>query len=448
MPSVCFYFQVHQPFRLKRYSFFNVNKDHNYFDDEKNRYVLQKVAKKCYLPANRTILKLIRKYDGAFRVGYSLSGLVLEQMKQHCPDALNSFVELADTGCVEFMAESYYHTLAALYDVEEFKEQVKKHTKLIQELFGQTPSVFRNTELIYNDSIGRLAAEMGYKAVLAEGADDVLGWRSPNFVYSTPGGQTRLLLKNYRLSDDIAFRFSNKNWPSFPLTAEKYANWVHRISGAGDTVNLFMDYETFGEHQWADTGIFDFMGHLPEAILAHPHWSFLTPSQVIEKYPSCAELSFQRTTSWADVERDVSAWCGNGMQKSAISQVYELGRELKAAAIRHGDESSLDSWRKLLTSDHFYYMCTKGLSDGAVHAYFNAFESPYEAFINYMNVLRDLKARYLNVQPNVAQVSGVHGAVAKSITANGNPKQTTNMHLVGTQGGNVAPTKPETANRV
>ena len=395
MPSVSFYFQVHQPLRLRRVSFFNSSRDVNYFDDERNRQCMQKVAVRCYLPANKTILKLIRKFDGAFRVAYSLSGVAVEQMKLYAPEVLKSFQELAETGCVEFLGETYYHSLASLYDEAEFREQVRKHGAMIQNLFGQTPSIFRNTELIYSDFIGYQAAEMGFKAVLAEGADDILGWRSPNFVYNVPETQTKLLLKNYRLSDDIAFRFSNKNWASYPLTADKFAHWVHRISGSGDVVNLFMDYETFGEHQWAATGIFDFLQYLPEQILSHPHWSFLTPSQVIEKYPSCASLSFHRITSWADVERDLSAWRGNRMQNSALQQVFELGRELKAVPAKRKDPLSLEIWRKIQSSDHFYYMCTKGLADGNVHAYFNPYESPYEAFISYMNVLRDLRARWL-----------------------------------------------------
>ncbi len=405
MPSVCFYFQVHQPFRVKRCSFFNAGYEANYFDDDKNRQIFQKIAEKCYLPANKTILSLIRKYDGAFRVAYSITGVAIEQMKLYAPEALKSFQELAETGCVEFLGETYYHSMAALYDEVELKEQVLKHSALMKELFGQTPKVFRNTELVYNDDIGRLVSQMGFQGVVAEGADDILGWRSPNFVYSVPGTRTRLLLKNYRLSDDIAFRFSNKNWASYPLTADKFAHWVHRISGSGDTVNLFMDYETFGEHQWADTGIFDFLEYLPEAILAHPHWSFLTPSQVIEKYPSVAELSYHRLTSWADVERDITAWRGNRMQNSALQQVYEMGQELRALAAKSGDTRLLDGWRKLQTSDHFYYMCTKWYNDGDVHAYFSPYESPYEAFINYMNVMRDLKSKSTGLGQQLVQTA-------------------------------------------
>ena len=393
MPSVCFYFQVHQPYRLKRYSYFHKGHDHEYFDDAKNKQILQKVANKCYLPTNKKILDLIRRFDGKFKVAYSITGVAIDQMKSYCPEALQSFVDLAETGCVEFLGETYYHSLAAVYDPEEFRAQVKKHDALMQELFGQSPKVFRDTELIYNDEIGRLVSSLGYKAVIAEGADDIIGWRSPNFVYSVPGTETKLLLKNYRLSDDIAFRFSNRSWECFPLTADKFANWTHSISGNGDTLNLFMDYETFGEHQWESTGIFEFLDHLPGAILQHPDWGFKTPSETIAAYPVRAEMAFHRLTSWADVDRDLTAWRGNRMQESALSQAFALGKEARWT----NDTETLSLWRKLLTSDHFYYMCTKWFADGDVHAYFSPYESPYEAFINYMNVLRDFREHFLGL---------------------------------------------------
>lgn len=393
MPSVCFYFQVHQPYRLKRYSYLHVSREHSYFDDEKNGQILRKVADKCYLPTNRLMLELIKRYEGAFRISYSITGVAIEQMKKYSPETLDSFVELADTGCVEFIGETYYHSLAAVYDREEFKEQVGQQMDLMQKLFGQKPQVFRDTELIYDDNVGRLAAEMGYKAVIAEGVDDVLQWRSPNFVYNVPETQTRLLLKNYRLSDDIAFRFSNQGWKEFPLTADKFAGWVHQVSGNGETVNLFMDYETFGEHQWASTGIFEFLRHLPEMIFRHPDWSFLTPSQVVERYNPVADLSFHRITSWADVDRDLTAWQGNRMQKSALQQMFELGQYIRMM----GDPTVLDVWRKLLTSDHYYYMCTKWFADGDVHAYFSPYQSPYEAFINFMNVMRDFREHFMHM---------------------------------------------------
>jgi len=405
MPSVCFYFQVHQPYRVKRYSYFQIKNDHLYFDDDKNGTVLKKVAEKCYLPTNAMMLELIKRYSGEFRISYSVTGTAIEQMKLYCPEALKSFERLAETGAVEFIDETYFHSLAAVYEPDEFREQVAQHRALMKSLFGQTPRVFRNTELIYSDEVGKLVSELGFDAIIAEGVDDVLGWRSPNYLYSVPrsitgGREVKLLLKNYRLSDDIAFRFSNRGWPEWPLSAEKFAGWVHQISGNGDVLNLFMDYETFGEHQWIDTGIFEFMRHLPEHVLKKPDWNFRTVSQVADLYPSRAELPFHRLTSWADIERDLTAWRGNRIQNSALELAYQMGRELKRRDPLPGEgpgfaNELLDTWRKLLTSDHFYYMCTKWFADGDVHAYFSPYESPYEAFINYMNVLRDFRERWL-----------------------------------------------------
>lgn len=400
MPSVCFYFQVHQPFRVKRYSYFQIARDHIYFDDIRNREIMEKVARKCYLPTNAALKSLIDRYGGAFRVAYSITGVAIEQMRLYSPETLKSFEELAKTGAVEFVNETYYHSLASVYDREEFGAQVARHRELMRELFGQTPRVFRNTELIYSDDVGEIVASLGFDGIIAEGADDILGWRSPNFLYAVPksrtnGREVKLLLKNYRLSDDIAFRFSNRGWAEWPLTSEKFASWVHQVSGNGDSVNLFMDYETFGEHQWSDTGIFEFLAHLPEKILAKGDWNFKTPSQVLDTYPARAELSYHRLTSWADMERDLTAWRGNRMQFCALDKAYAFGKELKEAVKELPNrEALIDTWRKLLTSDHFYYMCTKWFSDGDVHAYFSPYESPYEGFLNYMNVLRDFGARY------------------------------------------------------
>ncbi len=393
MPAVNFYFQVHQPVRIRPYDTFHIGHRHDYFDDQLNGEIMRKVADKCYLPANAAIEALIKRYEGGFRVAYSITGIAIEQMRDHAPDALESFQRLAATGAVEFLSETYYHSLSSLYDPEEFRAQVEQHRELVYELFGQRPRVFRNTELIYDDRIGTLAAELGFDAVLAEGADDVLDWRSPSFVYRSADLPTRLLLKNYRLSDDIAFRFSNRGWNEYPLTADKFARWLHRISGTGDVANLFMDYETFGEHQWSDTGIFQFLEHLPEAVLRHPDWEFCTPSEVIDRYPAISELSFPRTVSWADEERDLTAWRGNAMQERALAEVYSLGDSVRS----RNNPALLKLWRELQTSDHFYYMCTKWFADGDVHAYFSPYESPYEAFINYMNVLSDLRDSVLRL---------------------------------------------------
>ena len=387
MPSVCFYFQVHQPYRLRRYSVFD--KDFQYFDHYKNGEICRKIAHKCYLPANRLMLELIQKYEGRFRVAYSLTGTVLEQFQEYSPEVLESFQRLAATGCVEFLNETYYHSLAFLYSRTEFDEQVRMHRDAIERLFGQRPRVFRNTELIYNNDLAHYAEKAGYTAILAEGADHVLGLRSPNFVYTAPGTKMKVLLKNYRLSDDIAFRFSNRSWPEWPLTAEKFARWIDQINGNGYTVNLFMDYETLGEHQWASTGIFDFLKHLPGEILKHPDNDFKTPSEVVEAYPPSAEFDAPHMISWADSERDLSAWLGNAMQSNALHELYRLEEEVK----ENGDPKLLHDWRRLQTSDHFYYMCVKYFSDGDVHKYFNPYESPYDSYINFMNVLDNLRLR-------------------------------------------------------
>lgn len=386
MPSVCFYFEVHQPYRLKPYGAMQIGRDHEYFDEALNREVMQKVAGKCYLPANRTIRNLIERTEGRFRVAYGITGVFLEQAKRYAPEVLDSFVALARTGAVEFVAETYYHSLSALYDRDEFEEQVALQTTMIEREFGYTPRTFRNTELIYNDWIGQIVEELGYQAILIEGADDVMDWRSPNFVYQRPGGSLRLLTKNYRLSDDVAFRFSNQAWREYPLTADKFVKWIHGHSGVGEVINLFMDYETFGEHQWPETGIFEFLHHLPEKLLARPDWDFLTPSEVVDRYPVRGELAVHRDVSWADEARDLSAWRGNMMQQRALGEIYDLGREVRMRNNSH----LMSMWRKLQTSDHFYYMATKSADDAAVHDYFSPYEGPYDAFIHYMNVLKDL----------------------------------------------------------
>jgi alpha-amylase len=388
MPNVCFYFQVHQPWRLRAVPGGGLD----CFCHEGNGRVLNKVAEKCYLPANRAMLSLIRIYEGRFRVAYSLSGVVIEQMREFAPEVLHSFQQLAATGCVEFLGETYYHSLAALADEHEFRHQVREHSELMQSLFGMQPLVFRNTELIYNDRIGEIAADMGFKAAVAEGADDVLGWRSPNFVYAHPSAPLSLLLKHYRLSDDVAFRFSNRDWPEFPLTADKFARWLHAANGNGEVVNLFMDYETFGEHQWESTGIFAFLHELPAAVLADPAWGFCTPSEAIERHAPVSHMPFKRTVSWADTERDTTAWLGNEMQREAFKRLYSLGEPL----LERNNPAAMALWRRLQTSDHFYYMCTKWFADGDVHSYFSPYESPYDAFINYMNVLEELEASLLH----------------------------------------------------
>ncbi len=388
--NVCFYFQVHQPYRMARYRIFDVGHNSHYFDEKKNSEILNKVAKKCYLPTNKVMLELINKYrhnDRQFKISYSITGTALEQFKKYSPETLRSFQELANTGNAEFLSETYYHSLSYLYSRQEFKEQVKMHGELIKELFNQEPKVFRNTELIFNNELANTVQGMGYKAILAEGADHVLGWRSPNYVYTpkTADG-IKLLLKNYKLSDDVAFRFGQKSWKDYPLSAEKFAHWIH--NNHGHSVNLFMDYETFGEHQWEDTGIFDFLRHLPEQLFKNHHTRFLTPSELAE-YSSVGELDIHNFMSWADIERDLSAWKGNSMQDSALNEIYLLEKHIKES----NDRRLLEDWRKLTTSDHFYYMCTKYFNDGDVHKYFSPYETPYEAYINFMNILNDIIIR-------------------------------------------------------
>lgn len=400
MVDICFYFQVHQPIRMKRYSVFDIGHDSNYFDSAKNEEVAKKVAKKCYLPTNNLILDLIRKTKGEFKASYSITGTAIEQFAQYAPEVINSFKELADTGNVEFLSETYHHSLAYLHSKQEFKEQVELHKKMIRNLFKQTPTVFRNTELIYNNELARFVEDMGYKGIIAEGADHIMKWRSPNYVYSPKTARKiKLLLKNYRLSDDVAFRFSNRGWNEYPLTAPKYASWI--AQSEGHSVNLFMDYETFGEHQWEDTGIFNFLSHLPNELRKH-NIGFVKPSE-LTKLDSAGEIDVHSTISWADVERDLSAWQGNKMQVSAMQRLYELESHIK----RSGDAKLLADWRKLQTSDHFYYMCTKWFNDGDVHKYFNPYDSPYDSFIAFMNVLNDMVIRLK-----------MHGIKAKNLNTN------------------------------
>lgn len=390
LPSVCLYLHTHQPWRLKKYTIFDIGRERNYFDDHKNTEVLKRIVRKCYLPTNEILLNLIKDTGGRFKVSFSITGVVLEQFEQYAPEVIESFQKLVDTGNVEIVSETYYHSLAFMYSPEEFKKQVKMHYKKVQDIFGYKPKVFRNTELMYSNDVAKAVESMGYEAILAEGVDRILNWRSPNFVYRPRGtSRIKLLLKNYRLSDDIAFRFSSKEWSSWPLTAEKFAGWVNQVNGNGTNINLFMDYETFGEHQWPETGIFDFLKAMPWKILDNPDNNFLTPTEVARRYDPVGELDYKEITSWADTERDLSAWVGNKMQQSAIRELYELEKAIYASL----NEKLIDDWRRLQISDHFYYMCTKWFSDGDVHKYFNPYDSPYDAFINFMNIVKDMKLR-------------------------------------------------------
>jgi alpha-amylase len=388
MPSVCFYFQVHQPFRLKRYSFFDIGKDHFYEDDDKNKSVLDKVSEKCYLKTNRKMLDLINRHKGKFKITYSISGTAIEQFEKYRPDVLQSFVDLSKTGCVEFLSETYYHSLSFIYSKDEFRRQVEMHREKIKQHFGQTPKVFRNTELIYSNELASYIEKMGYRGILCEGVDRLLNGRTPNFLYQPAGSlKIKAFLKNYSLSDDVAFRFSDRNWAEWPLQADTFASWVHKIAGNGEVLNLFMDYETFGEHQWEETGIFEFLDHLPSEIMKHPDFDFKTLSEAIDSYKVRDIYDAPNYISWADAERDLSAWLSNSMEKEAMKRIYALEEKV----IKSENQDLIEVWGKLQTSDHFYYMCTKFWSDGDVHKYFSPYDSPYDAYIYYMNALADFE---------------------------------------------------------
>lgn len=391
--SIVLYLHVHQPYRIRHYTIFDAGQEHDYFtaphgERASNEAIIHKVAEKSYLPTNRKLLQLLKRHP-EFKLSLSITGTVLEQLKKWSPKVLASFQDLVRTGRVEIVGETYHHSLAFFYSLAEFEMQVKMHKELVQELFGQTPTTFRNTELAYNNDLAYWADKAGYKTILAEGWDPVLHWRSPNYVYRpTYTNQIRLLLKNYHLSDDIAFRFGDKNWGEWPLTADKFTHWLNET---GDSTNfdLFMDYETFGEHQWHDTGIFDFLNHLPEMWLKNENHGFMTVSEAAQSYDPVGEIDAPYTITWADAERDLSAWVGNPMQQEAIKAIYEL----QTPIIRSGDLQLIDDWRRLQTSDHFYYMCTKWFTDGDIHAYFSPYETPYEAFMNFMNAWQDLRFR-------------------------------------------------------
>jgi alpha-amylase len=381
MPDICLYFQVHQPYRLGDYRIFDIGHGHTYFDTAHNAEIVRRIADRCYIPANALLARLINASNGTFKVAMSLSGAVVEQLP---PDALASFQELIGTGGVELLGETYFHSLAALADEDEFCQQVELHRALMQRTFGQRPRVFRNTELIVSDEIARLVQRFGFDAVLVEGADHVLQGRAPTHVYASAAAPSlRFLPRHYRLSDDIAFRFSAHDWSEWPLTADRYAQWL--ADTPGDCINLFMDYETFGEHQRAETGIFEFLNALPAECQTRG-LTFAHPSTLATRAP-VDRLTFPRPTSWADVERDISAWLGNPIQRAAHARAYALCPLVAAA----GRANVLEDWRRLTTSDHFYYMATKEHSDQTVHAYFSPYDSPYDAFIRYMNVMQDLE---------------------------------------------------------
>lgn len=391
--AIVLYLHVHQPYRIGHYTIFDAGRRHDYFESpegspQSNADIVRKVAGKSYIPTNERLLKML-KANPEFKLSMSITGTVLEQFEQYAPEVLDSFKELVATGRVEIVAETYHHSLAFFYDREEFEAQVNMHRDKVQQLFGVTPTAFRNTELSYNNDLAYWADKAGYKAILSEGWDPVLGWRSPNFLYKPSFTENiKLLTKNYKLSDDIAFRFSNREWEEYPLSVEKFLSWT-KDSWDQPLINLFMDYETFGEHQWADSGIFDFLEALPSHWLATPEHTFMTVSEAADTYETADTIDCPQTITWADNERDLSAWLGNTMQQGAIKSLYGLRDKIYAS----NDLLLIEDWRKLQTSDHFYYMCTKWFNDGDVHAYFSPYNSPYEAYIAFMNAYQDVKYR-------------------------------------------------------
>ncbi len=393
--AIVLYLHVHQPFRVRHYTIFDAGVDHRYFDapyDDRtsNERIVHKVAEKSYIPTNRRLLKLLNDYP-EFKLSLSITGTVIEQLEKWSPEALQSFKDIVATGRVEIVAETYHHSLAFFYSREEFERQVEMHKHKINQVFGHTPKVFRNTELAYNNDVAAWADKAGYTGILSEGWDKVLGWRSPNYVYRPAYTENiRLLMKNYKLSDDIAFRFGDRDWAEWPLTASKFAHWLGSTDQATN-FNLFMDYETFGEHQWDESGIFNFLEHLPEEWLKSPDHTFMTVSGAIDAFDPVDTIDMPHTVTWADTERDLSAWLGNKMQTAAIQKLYELEKDILAT----NDLVLIEDWRRLQTSDHFYYMCTKWFNDGDIHAYFSPYANPYDAFIAFMNAYHDVRFRLL-----------------------------------------------------
>lgn len=387
MKTICFYFQIHQPFRLKRYRFLNIGRDHYYFDDYANEDILQQIASRSYIPANRMLLDLVNQNKGKFKVSFSISGMALEQLEIYAPEVIDGFRELAKTGNVEFLTETYAHSLACLFDPEEFRHQINHHAERIEMLFNQKPTVVRNTELIYSDEIAEMVYDMGYTKMLTEGAKHILGWKSPNYIYQAASQpKMKLLLKNSRYSEDMAYRFSNYSWNEYPLTAEKFISWIAATPAEEKVFNLFMNYETLGNLQPSHTGIFEFMKALPRYAFERGI-GFATPSEAMESHKAIGAITVPNTISWADEERDVSAWLGNKLQQSALKSLYEIGERVRLCT----DRRLKQDWLYLQTSDHFYYMSTKHFSGG--QSPFSPYMSPYDAFNNYMNVLSDFIAR-------------------------------------------------------
>ncbi|MCD9015120.1 glycoside hydrolase family 57 protein [Parachryseolinea silvisoli] len=382
------YFQVHQPRRLQKFQFFDVGSGQRYFDDDLNRDIVCQVAKDCYLPANTLLLNLIARHPD-IRVTFSISGTALEQFALYAPEVLLSFRQLADTGAVEFLGETYYHSLAYFKSQEEFIHQVGLHKQLLRDVIGFDPTFFRHTELIYSDAIGKLVSELGFSGMYVEGAPAFLQGRTPNGLYTHPEASFALIPRNHRMSDDIAFRYADEAWAEWPLTGKKFASWIDRLPAHEKLVCLALDYETFGEHQKHSSGIFTFLQEFILALQRSGRFMFATPSALCDLMPAGPVVQCVGASSWADQARDLSAWLGNDMQRDAFETLYRF----QDLVMEKDDMALTKDYRHLQTSDHFYYMSTKGGPDGGVHQYFSPYRSPYEAFMNYMNVLADLEFR-------------------------------------------------------
>ncbi len=384
--SICLFFQVHQPVRLRRYHFFDIGKSNDYFDDFTNRTTTQRVARNCYLPMNNMLIELAHKYGKDFQVSFAINGNTLDLLEVYAPEVIDSFRELADSGCAEFVAETYSHSLSSMVGEKEFTSQVKRHSAEITRLFGVTPKSFCNTAMIYSNEIGSVVSKLGYKTILTEGARHILGWKSPNYVYaSSETPKLKILMRNSRLSDDISLRFSNRSWSEWPLTADKYVEWLKRDSESQDVVNLYMPYETFGERQSADTGIIEFMKQMIEDVIHSEELDFTTVSHAGAFHQPKAVVNIPHAISWMDEERDLSSWMGNELQNEAFECLNRLHGKVK----KINDTDLNNTYLKLLGSDNLHYMSTKHIGNNIL----NPYDSPYEAFINYMNVISDMTER-------------------------------------------------------
>lgn len=423
MRSICFYFQIHQPYRLRTYRFFDIGDNHYYYDDYSNRSTTRRNSEACYIPANDILFQNIKALGKSFKVSFSISGTALEQIERFSPDAMNSFKMLAKTGNVEFISETHSHSLASVFSQAEFSNQVSKQNKSLKSLFGYKPTTFRNTELIYSDSIGDLVSGLGFQTMLTEGAKHLLGWKSPNYLYcNNVNPKLKILLRNFQMSDDITFRFGQKEWAEWPLTAEKFVSWLNNIDPKQEVVNIFVDYHTFGVYHKADTGIFDFLNALPKLVLKKTNFTFNTPSEISKNQQPVSAISSNSMVSWADEERDLTAWIGNEMQKEALNKIYSYATRITKCT----DKEIINDWYNLQTSDHFYYMSTKWFSTGEIHLNQNPFASPYDAFINYMNILADFSLRIdEHINKKVKTKSPLKAQVPKKKSDTGNTKKNT-----------------------